>query len=46
MGKKRKTTEALVEELRLFNHDEAATRLEWLQREYDELRWRMDELEK
>lgn len=32
MVKKRRITEALVEELRLFNHDEAADRLEWLQK--------------
>jgi len=35
MGKKRKTTEALVIELREFHHNEAADRLEWLQRELD-----------
>lgn len=30
MGKKRKTTEALVTELREFHHNEAADRLEYL----------------
>lgn len=35
MGKRRRTTEELVEELREFHHDEAADRLEWLQKKLD-----------
>ena len=37
MGKKRRSTEEIVEELRLFHHKEAANRLEWLQNRVNEL---------
>lgn len=41
MSKKRRTTEALVAELREFHHNEAAERLAWLQVENDQLKERV-----
>lgn len=37
MAKRRRSTEQLVEELREFHHDEAADRLEHLEREIERL---------